>query len=152
MNITEKKAYAWLLAQGINHQNIHFQQRDSPDFILSDGQGFEVKRIRNSTIYLGKNQFNQLKAKKECKVLAYSEKDENPIIIPTSEIEPETIVSGIRIIVDSKTYLEKGEFLVRVSDDILEALRKKYPELKELNNKALVDVVLRKLLKEAETA
>lgn len=39
-----------------------------------------------------------------------------------------------------------AESLIRVDDDLLEEIRKKYPELKNLAKATLVEVALRKLL------
>lgn len=38
--------------------------------------------------------------------------------------------------------------MVRVSEELLDALRKRYPELAKIGTQALLDVALRKLLKE----
>jgi len=98
MTWSETQAYLWLKAQG--YKDITFTTQDSPDFIVEDGKGFEVKLIRANTLFFSTQQFRQLREfSNELEVLVFEEKNSQPImIIPFSKIaNGRTTYKNIRI-------------------------------------------------------
>ena len=75
MNVTEKKAYEWLKAQGIT---VRYQHRKSPDFITPDGIGYEVKLARDGqkAVYFTWRQWKMLRwFEHELYVLVFERED-----------------------------------------------------------------------------
>lgn len=61
MNAAEERGYAWLLECGYRPAQIEFQPNRSPDFLTSDGRGFEVKAPTNDRgIYFETSQMRSL--------------------------------------------------------------------------------------------
>jgi len=103
MNKTERKAFEWLLRQGVPKSSIHYQKRKSPDFVLSDGRMIEVKRIVGNTIFFGRKQFEELKRiADKVTVLAFRDESDEPIVIEMRDIEPGKIIDGIKIVVPTR--------------------------------------------------
>ena len=85
MNQSETKAYNWLNKQG--YQNITFQHSLSPDFITESGERFEVKKVRNNTIWFSPRQHEVLSAMKDVKVILMNNADEPYAVFLFSEIK-----------------------------------------------------------------
>lgn len=71
MNRTETTAYNWLLAQG--YENLKFSSRRTPDFVATNGQGFEVKKERNNTISFSDIQFGIISGNPDITVLIFND-------------------------------------------------------------------------------
>lgn len=106
MNPTETLAYDWLLTN-LNYEpeNILYQNKDSPDFICSDGKGFEVKKANitnnSKSITFHKSQWDKLKEKQDqITILVYTSTTENqPILLSMKELKEREKISGIKILV-----------------------------------------------------
>jgi len=75
MNITEQKAYKWLVRQ-MGYSDLTFQSRKSPDFLAPDGVGYEVKKVRNGTIVFTDVQWLSLQNHPDVKVVIFDGGDE----------------------------------------------------------------------------
>jgi len=94
MNITEQKAYDWLVKQG--YTGISFSGRRTPDFVTVQGS-FEVKRSRNSTISFGATQIEQLSVL-PATVLVFDDNAEPIAAIPSADMQSKPNVwQNIRI-------------------------------------------------------
>jgi len=89
MNKTEKKAYEWLLNQGIPKEAIVFQVGKSPDFIFTDRDvKYEVKRLYGKKVLLRRAQFALLKKITNVHIAVFSEDSKEPIaLIPVADVE-----------------------------------------------------------------
>jgi len=109
MNITEKKAYNWILTQG---KEAIFQRRKSPDFICKDGSAYEVKLIRNNVITFSRAQFESLKdSPGNLDILAF-DGGIHPVIIPFNEIRDKAYLGHIRVVV-----YNTDEYILEISVD-----------------------------------
>lgn len=77
MNQTEKKAHAWLTAQGVG--GLVFQGRTSPDFVSESGKGYEVKLLRGNTVTFFSNQLEQLSQHGDVIILIFNKKNDDPV-------------------------------------------------------------------------
>lgn len=84
MNKTEQAAFEWLQKQG--HTGIVFRARETPDFITDKGLGFEVKRSRNSTIWFGPDQADNLCQLDNISIIVMGNGPEPEAVIPFKEI------------------------------------------------------------------
>lgn len=99
MNKTEKKALNWLLGKKISKDDIHYQARQNPDFILADGRWFEAKRVVGHTVYFGMEQFYELKCNEEkTTILVFNDESEDPVVLSMKELEPGKIVREIHVV------------------------------------------------------
>ena len=100
MNKTQQKAYDWLLTQGYTSKDIVFQPRKTPDFLTSDGKGWEAKMLYGkSTVWFFDKQISLLSKLNNTFVLVFESGSKNPISIITNEkIIGNAIIDGIRII------------------------------------------------------
>lgn len=101
MNITEQKAYQWLLKKkGYKEQEIVFQSRKSPDFITADGYGYEIKLLYNKVVWFNKPQLELLQHMPNVFLVIFArDKDEPIIVIPTVDIYENAVVQGIKIVI-----------------------------------------------------
>jgi len=93
MNKSERKAFQWLLKQGIPVKAIVYQsQPKSPDFIFTDRDvKYEVKRLYGKKILLRREQFARLKEMSNVEILVFSDEGVEPVaIIPVKDIEEGT--------------------------------------------------------------
>lgn len=98
MNITERKAYKWLIKKGYGEKDIKFHQRGTPDFTTCDGAGYEVKLLYSKTIWFYKFQLDSLVKIPNTMVLVFNRKNENPILqIKTTELYENAVIQGIKI-------------------------------------------------------
>lgn len=72
---TKRTAKEWLESQG--YEDVFFNRKGSPDFLLPDGRKIEVKRLVKNTIYFTKKQIEELDDKVE--ILIIDEKERKPI-------------------------------------------------------------------------
>ena len=85
MNKLEERAARWLKEQGITE--FEFLETRTPDFLLPDGSGYEVKRLVENRISLGTKQLTQLRRLPRAIILVFSDKQPAPVaIIPVDEI------------------------------------------------------------------
>lgn len=105
MNKTEIKGLQYILTNTkYTEKDILFQQKASPDFICSDGHGFEIKSIYVKDIIFHESQWNELKQQKNIDVLAFYHDSDIPIVLPMSTLVEKEIIQGIKVIV----YRNKG--------------------------------------------
>lgn len=96
---TEELAFKWLLNQGYKEKDIVYQSRRSPDFILSDGKKFEVKKLYGRVIWFTAEQFDIIK-EENTTVLVFDLETPEPLAIFTmDQLEPNAVVDGIKITV-----------------------------------------------------
>ena len=100
LNKTERKAYAWLLSKGYAEDEIIFQGRSTPDFLTSDGKGWEAKLVYGiHTVWISPSQFDLLKQMTNTTIVVYKSDSVEPLLlIPSDEIEVNKIFDGIRIV------------------------------------------------------
>jgi len=60
MTLTERLFKEWLLKNGYTDDDIKYNHKSSPDFILSDGRRIEVKRPMRGYIYFTRKQWLSL--------------------------------------------------------------------------------------------
>jgi len=130
MDKTEKKAYDWLMTKGYTPKDIIFQKRKNPDFLTSDGKGFEAKRLRQRTLWFTSNQFEELKAK-EAVTLGFRDESMEPFLILQASDLKEGIVEGVRIAVTKPSY---GEAKRRNVYDLLQQVVEACQEPRELTD------------------
>ena len=90
MTKTERKAYQWLLKQGVPKDAIVYQHRQSPDFVFTDRQDkYEVKRLYGKKILLRALQHEALLVTHgKVNYLVFSDKLDNPVaMIPVTDIK-----------------------------------------------------------------
>lgn len=60
MNESELIAYDWLIEQGVEASTIVFRSRQTPDFVVDGGRGYEVKRLYGKSIRFTSGQTDKL--------------------------------------------------------------------------------------------
>ncbi len=100
MNKVQQKAYNWLISQNYNEKNIVFQARKTPDFLTSDGKGFEVKLLYGkSTIWFFDSQFDLLTKMKNTNIIVFDSINDTPILnISSNSMIKNSIINGIKIV------------------------------------------------------
>ena len=84
-NPTETIAKEWLASKGIT---VTFQPRRSPDFIADNGDGYEVKFIRNNTVTFFTSQLESLRNHPNCTILGFKPSATEPCLaVKFSELE-----------------------------------------------------------------
>lgn len=142
MNKTETKAYQWLLKQGYSEDSMIFQPRRTPDFVCSDGKGYEVKRMYGkNTIWLYADQAEELAKNKDAEILVFSDDNDEPIARLPSFMLKGGVVKGIRLLV-----LCRGMKHVIISDDTWQGLM----TLKIKHKKKSIDATIKMLLETTE--
>ncbi len=139
MNETERKAFNWLIKKGIPESNISFRARKTPDFLTTDGRGYEVKLLSDYGIYTNPKQLEELRDKNPT-TLVFSPFAEEPIFAASFKdveklvhvyVSPEGGVVRIR----NKTHIrlmllkhliEKREDRSVSLDEVIEKLLDKY--------------------------
>jgi hypothetical protein len=119
MNQTETKAFNWLITQGYAATDIIEQKRKSPDFIMRDGTGYEVKLVYGKTIWFHIEQFELLKRQKNTTILVFNKIDDIPILIlPATDLEKGKMFDNLKIVVAaSKRSIElPSELLEKIRD------------------------------------
>ena len=99
MTPTERIFYDRLIESGINKDRIKFFYNDSPDFIVDENVGYEIKKNNGNSIVTNKKQINRILDKKIKTFLVII--DGNGIIeeIPlTKEILDMKYIGGVNII------------------------------------------------------
>lgn len=87
MNKTETFAFKWLQDK-FKGQKIVFQRRNSPDFILENGKGYEAKLLRNNSIIFTEGQLTKLMKFGDADILVMPENLPEPeSIIPIAELK-----------------------------------------------------------------
>jgi len=85
MNRLEEKAAIWLKEQGITE--FEFLETRSPDFLLPDGSGYEVKRLFEKRIFVDLKQLRGLRQLPRATILVFTDNQPHPVaIIPVAEI------------------------------------------------------------------
>ncbi|MEM1868560.1 MAG: hypothetical protein QXY41_05995 [Thermoproteota archaeon] len=85
ITLTKRIVIDWLVRSGYRREDIVFNRRSSPDFILPDGRKIEVKRLAGSTIYFTPKQWESLTD--DVEVVVVKEDMREPVaIVPFSMI------------------------------------------------------------------
>lgn len=79
LNETERAGYFWLRRQ-YDDADIEFQVRASPDFLTTDGKGWEIKLIRQNVITFSSYQLAMAQTHPKCTVLAFERGSAEPAI------------------------------------------------------------------------
>ena len=142
MNKTEVKAYNWLIKQGYSKEQIVYRSRKTPDFLTSDGRGFEAKKLYGDLIWFTKSQFEELKSMSNVKILVFKDDSEEPIAeIPSAELKDGAVFNGVRIYVTSRT----PKTTLQVEDELLDnfqnAVVRRFGKLKGSQSQALAEAM-----------
>ena len=87
MNQLEKKALGWLSDRfNISRLDIQFRFKDSPDFIMPDGTGFEVKRLFHGRIAFYGGQWGKLVDYGNCYILTFNDDPQPCHVISMSQL------------------------------------------------------------------
>jgi len=150
MNKSEQKAYNWLLKQGVKPSDITFRGSRTPDFILADGRGFEVKRLYEGRdgkkIIFSSRQFKSMEEAGNTQILVFSNVDEEPVaIIPVSAVK-----DGSKMWEDIRLYRwgedgRKDVFHITVDPKLAAWVDQKVEEKKFASRSHAVDVALMEL-------
>ena len=97
MNKTEEKGLRWLLTQ-YPAGDIRYQHRHSPDFVTSDGKGWEVKLLREGTIVFSEDQLEAASRPPDCLVLVFDGSAVPVAIFGIGNIKGATYLGGYRIV------------------------------------------------------
>ena len=106
MSEAERRACIWLAStMDCELDAIRFQYRASPDFILPDGRGFEVKLLlkkHGRTFVVGQRQLELLRNQPSCWLLLWRKEGDSPeAMIPTTEMNADSLmVRDYRIAID----------------------------------------------------
>jgi hypothetical protein len=115
MTLSKKIVENWLLENGYSKEDIKFNKKGPPDFILSDGRKIQVKRLYSNLIYFTQKEVEELSDSTE--VFIVDEKVSNPIvaIIPFSEVR-KGLKKGYVIWKDRRFIIskEKAEAEIRI--------------------------------------
>ena len=83
MNKTERRALRWLVATtNFRAKDIIFRSHLSPDFLLPDGSGVEVKRFTSFNLNIPFTQWQQLKECHPCSIAVFKDSRIPDIVIP----------------------------------------------------------------------
>lgn len=86
MNEIEQKAYNWLISElKYIPTQISFRRRKTPDFITSDGKGFEIKYTMSNVLLIQKSQFKVLKKLDNVLVVVYKNNSQFPVVTFNSD-------------------------------------------------------------------
>ena len=119
MNKTEKKAYRWLL-QRYSKEDIIFQRRKNPDFLTTDGKGYEAKRLYGNTIWFTQRQFEEIKNLENVTILVFSDDKDEPILtFPATMLKNGLIIKGVKV---SVVKGEEEMKTIQISDEVWETL------------------------------
>lgn len=134
MNKTEEKAYEYLLKyRDYSEKDIVFQHNITPDFITSDGRGYEVKQVKrvcnSSFILINPSQIDKLKSMEDAEILAFNDGEDIPIIFTTDMLFENNIIGGIKIVLAGRS--------VTIREDVY----KKLDSLKTKANRSFSDVM-----------
>ena len=120
MNKSEIKGLNWLISNGYSEQEIVFQARRTPDFLTSDGKGWEVKKVYGkNTFWMSISQFERIKLMKNTTIVIFNDEFDTPITtIPAENIEPNKIYNGIRFVLS-----KKNSNLIEITANTMHRLR-----------------------------
>jgi len=92
MNKSEIKGYNWLISKGYTESDIIFQGRSTPDFLTSDGKGWEIKRLYGKNlIWMSASQFKRIKQMENTQVVIFTD----DLDLPISEIAAKALKEGM---------------------------------------------------------
>jgi len=128
MNKVETKAYNWLQKKGLSETDIIYQARRNPDFLTSDGKGYEAKKIYGKTLWFSSNQFEQLSNMTNVTILGFTDDKEEPTLILAASELREGILEGfhIRVVKDSgpPTYRNSYDLIAEIVKSCREPIGK----------------------------
>ena len=120
LNKTEIKGYNWLLSKGYLKSDITFYGRSTPDFITSDGCGWEVKlKIGKSRFWMSNSQYTRLKNMENTTVVVFDDIIDIPIVeIKSNELQIGKFYNGLMV-----SLPKTDRVSVLVDSDTLKRLR-----------------------------
>lgn len=160
MNKTELKAYKWI-KKTYPKEKITINEKSSPDFKLSNGLSFEIKKLINNSITIDRNQFKILEKIKNCKIAIFSDKNNKPIsITDISKIKSSTTkinkinihwtnnpvaftritpreMDKIQSLVNSGAYMSTADFIRESINEKLKTIKFKNTGLKKAEKEIL---------------
>lgn len=143
MNEIEQRAYNWLINVCKYRPNeIVFQRTKTPDFITTDGKGYEAKKLYGAIVWFYSQQIERLKENQNNTVLVFNSGVLPKAIISSADLEAGKVIDGIRITVISNV----GSSKILVDNELVERLKTNYPELTRLNATDVADWAMRKML------
>jgi len=129
MSLIEKKAFDWLLRQGYREEDITYNPNSTPDFVTSDGRGWEVKRLYKGRIEFTKNQLEVLKKSPNITVLVFAPRSEEPVLtFKGTDVKMGAVINGIVIGSAKKKRYRVSFTLSRDAIRILNLLRRVYDD------------------------
>lgn len=151
INKTEKLAQAWLSeTYNIPTDSITFSPTKTPDFVLPDGHGFEIKRLYGDKIIVYPSQIKALTTDTPCTILVFRSGSREPVAkIPAEELLS-AINDGTRAWRNIKIVVPGyGQMLiqVKISGDLLKDLSA-YITAEYGPNERVLSVVVRRALAE----
>ena len=144
MDRTEVFAYQWLL---LKYKATDIERQQNPDFVTSDGMGWEVKKLLGKyrqKIIFGIKQLQFLKERPRTTILVFSKNSKVPYkIIPTTELYGN--IDGINIVL-------KQESAWNISDEVFAILKRLQIDMiiskhKYVSQDELMQVILKELQK-----
>jgi len=87
MNPTERRAYDWLLQQ-FPGQEVVYQHSVSPDFVIGNNKGYEIKRFMGYKIHLAYSQWESLNTIQDCYIAIFDSSIEPIEVIPLMGLTP----------------------------------------------------------------
>ena len=143
LNKTEIKGYNWLLSKGYSINDIKFQCNITPDFLTSDGKGWEIKRIfARNKIFMSVLQFKRIKQMVDTQVVIFNDESAPPIFtIASNMIIVGKIHDGIHVIVPKNSVTKslnitqkQEDWLIKNDKNFSRYVRRKIDEDMEVDN------------------
>lgn len=105
---TERSALLWLSKTKQIPLDKIYKQHGSPDFVLSNNESYEVKRLVGNAVYIGRKQIGFIKESyPDCKLLVFKDAEANPLaVIPFNDISDNS---------NNTTFGKWGEFYIFIS-------------------------------------
>jgi len=115
MNKTERLAHDWLIKEG--YTGLVFRSARTPDFLTEQGKSFEVKRLRNGTIWFSYDQFEHMLTVDNSCVLVFSYNRTPDAIISIEDLRTgNKLHDNVSILVGSPQ--SKPQFAMVSADDL----------------------------------
>lgn len=87
MSMTEKKAKRWFLSQGYKENEIKYNWSGYPDFKLSDGTCYLIKRLYGNSIDIKREEYESCK-ETNASILVFKDSKNEPVLeIPITKLE-----------------------------------------------------------------
>ncbi|MEM1681055.1 MAG: hypothetical protein QXZ56_07605 [Sulfolobales archaeon] len=125
ITVTKRMVLEWLISRGYRREDIVFNRRSSPDFILPDGRRIEVKRVAGNAVYFTRKQWECLDDGVE--IALVNEGLKEPIaVVPFSEVR-RVAESGGRLLGRFRVIIQPSSsrvICIRCGEDLYKAFVK----------------------------